>query len=369
MSGERSVVTILTSGVGLGLYIPAVLIERQLRRRGIAAEVEVLEGYYTPAYQQAHLAHRDAHHASFALAQLAHRMARDVGHCLEVKRVDDLLARWARQRRQRFVVWAGFWLPVIERYRRMTGLAHVDVDHCRIDAVVSASFKVHPELDALGREVWLWNWAVRRLVHEIGVTDEPPVPYAARGDRLVVHGGGWGIGTYGATVPELARTPYALDVVVHDLSESAGQRADNRVFMLDPSWRTWHGAAGREPAFPPMHEVRDREIVGDLHGGDHHAMHDVIRASRAIVSKPGGCTLIDSLAAATPVVLLEPYGYAEKKNARLWEHLGFGIPYAAWRETGFDIAPLAQLHTNIITRTRGIDYPGSYARRLVEADA
>jgi len=369
VSDDRSAATILTSGVGLGLYIPALLIERKLRRQGIAAEVEVLEGYFTPAYQQAHLAHRDAHHASFALAQLAHRMARDVEHCLEAERVEGLLARWAQQRRHRFVLWAGFWLPIIERYRRMIGLAHIDVDHCRIDAVVSASFKVHPELDALGREVWLWNWAERRIVHEIGVTGEPPVPYAARDDRLVVHGGGWGIGTYRATVPELARTPYALDVVVHDLSESAGQRASDRAFMLDPSWRTWHGAAVSEPTFPPMRELRDREVVGNLHSGDHHAMHDVIRASKAIVSKPGGCTLIDSLAAATPLVLLEPYGYAEERNARLWEHLGFGIPYAAWRETGFDMAPLAQLHENIIARARGIDYPGACAGRLVEADA
>ena len=87
----------LTSGVGLGLYIPALLIDRRLRRRQIDVDVEVLEGYYTPDYQRAHLAQRDAHHANFALAQLAHRMARDVERCLDGDRVRPLLERW-RQR-------------------------------------------------------------------------------------------------------------------------------------------------------------------------------------------------------------------------------------------------------------------------------
>jgi hypothetical protein len=65
-------------------------------------------------------------------------------------------------------------------------------------------------------------------------------------------------------------------------------------------------------------------------------------------------------------VLLEPYGYAEQSNAKIWEHLGFGIPYATWRQTGYDAAVLERLHANIVARIRGIDYPRAYSERLVE---
>jgi hypothetical protein len=361
-------VTILKSAVGLGLYIPALLIERQLRARRVAAEVEVLEGYYASAYREAHLAHRDAHHASFALAKLAHRMASGVEHCLDDALVEALLGRWRQQERRHFIVWAGFWLPVLERYRRMPGTGRLEVDHCRIDAVVSASFRVHPELAGAGREVWLWNWARRWIEHEIPVSDQAPLPFAVRDERLVIHGGGWGIGTYQSTVPEFVETRYALDVVVHDLAEAPAQRAGDRAFMLDPAWRAWLRDAAGVPTFPPMIEVVNRAAGRALHNDDHHPMHDVVRASKAIVSKPGGCTLIDSLAAATPVVLLEPYGYGEESNGRLWEHMGFGISYAAWRATGYDPAVLARLHANILNRTRAADYVRGYAEQLLELE-
>ena len=365
----RPPVTILTSAVGLGLYIPALLIARRLQRSGVEAEVEVLEGHYTPAFQRAHVAHRAAHHANFALAQLAHRMARAVDHCLDDDRMRALLARWRREDRRRFIVWAGFWLPVLERYRASLDDGRLDVDHCRIDAAIPASFKVHRDLDARGHEIWLRNWARRSVDHEIPVTDAPPVPFRARADRLVVHGGGWGIGTYREAGRELADAHYHLDVVVHDAAEAAGLGRGDRAFMLDPAWRPWQRDPAAGSVFPPMGEVVGRTVVACPDNAEHHALHDVIREAKAIVSKPGGCTLIDSLAGQTPVVLLAPYGYAEESNGRLWEHLGFGIPYAAWRATGYDPAVLEQLAANIAARRRGIDYPRAYAQQLAAAAA
>jgi len=359
-------VTILTSAVGLGLYIPALLIERQLRARQIAVEVEVLEAHYTANHQRAHLANRDAHHASFALAQLAHRMARGVEHCFDEAGVEALLSRWRAQDRRRFIVWAGFWLPLLKRYRAMLSGKSLHVDRCRIDAVVSASFKVHPDLDVQGREVWLWNASPRRLVHEIPVGDAPPIPFTARADRIVVHGGGWGIGTYREVVPALGQTRYGLDLVIHDVREAPCQRNGDRALMLDPSWKPMYSGPANPATFPPMIEMSGQTPGRVVSKSDYHALHDAIRASKAIVSKPGGCTLIDSLAAATPVVLLEPYGYAEESNAALWEYLGFGISYAAWRETDYAPAVLARLQANILNRTRGIDYPASYAEQLLE---
>ena len=361
-----SPVTILTSGIGLGVYIPALLIERRLRRLHCAAEVEVLEEYYTPVHQQGHLAHKRAHHQNFALAQIAHRMAREVQQCLAADRIDALLQRWAMEDRKHFILWSGFWLPIVERYRQMMGGMRLDVDHCRIDAEVSASFKIHGDLAANGNEIWLWNWNEKKIHNEIPVTDAPPTPFGEREDRLVVHGGGWGIGTYRSKVPELERSGCALDVVIEEPGEAGERRPGDRCFMLDPDWHPWCRNAGDEHEFPPMGEVVGASEVDFRRNADFHPMYDVIRRSKAVVSKPGGCTLIDSLSSGTPIVLLEAYGYAERSNAKIWEHLGYGISYPAWQETGYDVSVLEQLHSNIVMRVRnGADYPRAYAERLL----
>jgi UDP-N-acetylglucosamine:LPS N-acetylglucosamine transferase len=115
------------------------------------------------------------------------------------------------------------------------------------------------------------------------------------------------------------------------------------------------------------HLLPEGEGLADRFRANFHPFYDVIRRSKAIVSKPGGCTLIDSLSSATPVVFLEPYGSAERSNGKIWEHLGFGISYTAWRETGYDASVLEQLHSNILSRTRAsIDYPRAVAAELLQ---
>jgi hypothetical protein len=360
----RPAVTILTSGVGLGVYIPALLIQRQLCQLGCTTDVEVLESYYTPERRQAHLAHRDAHHASFALAQMAHRMVRDVQDCLDPARTGLLIDRWIAQGRDRFIVWSGFWLPLIERYRQLRGGA-LHVDHCRIDADISASFKIYPHLQD-GNSIWLWNWEERRIVHEVPVKATSPIPFCSREDRLVVHGGGWGIGSYREKAAELNNSGYALDLIIHDMNEAGSYREKDRCFMLEPFWRAWNKTSDGVHEFPPMGEVVDSGEITYKRNPDYHPLYDVIRRSKGIVSKPGGCTLIDSLSSATPVVLLEPYGYAEKSNGQIWKYLGFGIPYEEWRKTGYSMSVLEKLHLNLLTKAgNGIDYPQAYAARVM----
>ncbi|MDN3578546.1 hypothetical protein QWZ03_17405 [Chitinimonas viridis] len=363
------VAVILTSAVGLGVYIPALLIQGRLRQQGLVVRCEVLEDYYTASRQQSHIAHGEAHHADFALAQLAHRMARDVQGCLDGERLQTLLADWARQGCRHFMVWSGFWLPILARYQAQTGWA-LEIDHCRIDAEMSASFRVHADLAAQGREIWLWHGDAGRLVHEIPVGSAPPLPWQQRQARLTVHGGGWGIGTYQARAEALAQAGFALDRVIHTEAEATVARPGDACFLLQPGWRAWHRDAAGELQFPAMGEVTASRETLYLRRAQYHVLYDVIRRNQAIVSKPGGCTLIDSLASATPVVLLEPYGYAEARNADIWLQLGFGIRYEDWRDSGFDPALLAQLHHNLLAHAgRGTDYPQAYAARLLQEQA
>jgi len=261
---SQAPVTILTSGIGLGIYIPALLIQRQLERQGLAVEVEVLEGYYTPDSLRRYLAHKEACRANFALAQLSHRMSRGVQHCLDPERLDQLLSGWAREGREHFIVWAGFWLPILQEYRQRVPRLSVELDLCRIDAEVSASFKVHRELEGDGKEIWLWNWKDKTLVHEIPVTPEPPLPFPERENRLVVHGGGWGLGTYRDTLSRLSHAGYALDIVIHDPSERVRYGAGDRCYLVDPAWHPWH------------RDERQRQADAQPHAKARHAQQQVL---------------------------------------------------------------------------------------------
>ncbi len=353
--------TILTSAVGLGTYIPALLIARQLRAADRAVNVQVIEDFYTAEKQQAHSAHRDAHHQSFALAQIAHRMARSSEGSLDEARVVRLIETWRAASCNHFVVWCGFWLPVIERYRAMVPQCMMRVDHCRIDAVVSASFKVHEALDRLGQNVWLWHAESQRLVHEIPVTGAPIIAFEHRPRRLVVHGGGWGIGTYQQRCPALRAAQWHLDIVVHAADEAMDATVDDCRFMLDPEWSPWLRDAAGALSFPPMIQLSGTPIPAlGSNRARHHDLFDVIASARAIVSKSGGCTLIDSLASHTPVILLEAYGYAERSNADVWIALGYGITFEAWRDSGFSADVLQRLHENLRNRpSNTINYPQS----------
>jgi hypothetical protein len=348
--------TVLASAAGLGVYLPALLIQRRLLRENIAADIDVIEAYFSADKQQAHIANREAQQKNFALAKIANRMTRDLTDCLDAPRVDMLLATWAAQGRRRFVVWSGFWLPVLDAYRRRCGFS-LQVDHCHIDAGLSASFRIHPQFAQSGRDIWLWNWQRRELAYRIEASDAPIPVYAEREPAVVVHGGGWGLGTYLETIPALSRSGYALHLVVSDAPVPIEGRARDRYFALQPGWCAWHRNASGDHDFPPMFELKpcgERIRLDDTH---HHAMHGIIRNAKAIVSKPGGCTLIDSLASATPVVLLEAYSPSEAQNARIWQHMGYGIAYEDWRQTGFSAHVLERLHQHLLAaRERGIDY-------------
>jgi hypothetical protein len=346
--------TILTGGIGLGIYIPALLIRDQLLAQGVAAEIVVLEELYTPeARLQQHALER-ACRADFALAQMSHRMTRGVESSLDPQLVDTLVETWMREERRHFMVWSGFWLPIVDRYKRRA-CAPLRVDHCRIDAEISGSFRAHEPLDRDANDVWLWSWSEKRTVFEIPVDDRQAMRWDERDDRLVVHGGGWGLGTHRRALDTLQTTRWACDAIVHDIA--ATSRSGDRNFAVDSAWRPEQRCDGNH-MFPPFGEVGHARTV------EKHAMYDLVRGAKAIVSKPGGGTLIDSLSSATPLVILEPYGEAEAKNGALWQYLGYGISFEEWRDHGYDDGVLRTLHDNLRGRRRGASYARLYAEHF-----
>ena len=349
--------TVLTSGVGLGSYVAALLHRALLRDAGYRVDVEVIEGWFTGHHQERHLMHQKAFHQDFRLALAGRRMAGSVEGRLDDERINGLLAAWRRDRRARFLVWSGYWLPVLERYAASVSDTRIELDLCRIDAIESDSFRVHREPEGVvRRELWLWSWRRRALDRRLPVPAGAPLPFATRARRLVAHGGGWGLGTYADVLPELSVAGYALDVLGPGASDWDGRGPLDRRFVSDPEWHPWVRDAAGELTFPPLGEVLPDGEVRYRSQLGFPAAHVNVREAMAVVSKPGGGTLLDSLAAATPIVLLPPWGQPEAKNGALWEELGFGIDFQRWRKMGFDHCVLEDLHHRLLkAREQDID--------------
>jgi hypothetical protein len=362
---ESPTVTILCSGVALGVYIPALLLDYQLQQHQLKTAVVILEHLYTLESQEKLKIHKQAYHQNFSMALMAHKMTRDIQVSLDNELVNNLLNIWETENRRDFIVWSGFWMPIIEKYRHRVAPNKVNVDLCRIDADISATFKTYTDFKENDREIWLWNWEQKKLIYEIPVTKEQPIPYGARANRFVIHGGGWGIGTYNSKITELAARGISLDIVAYEIAESVRGNPNNRYFMVDPNWFPWLQSKNNRPEFPPFGEINN--LPNFTNRAEYHELFDVIRQSKAIISKPGGGTLIDSLASATPIILLEPYGYAEQSNADIWEYLGYGISYDQWQKMNYDLDILERMHENILNRNQpATNYAQSYAENFLQ---
>jgi len=346
-------VTILSSGFGLGFYIPALLLERQLQQHGVATEVIVFEQYIVQEKKARIAANRQDYHENFAVALVAQKMPTDIRASVDFPAVEALLDRWQQEGRRDFIMFSGHWVYVIDMYRERLGDAPLNVDLLYVDAGLSPSWKgmkkFKPDYAERYREVWLFDPHAQDVQWRIPVSEEPVVPYERREPRLVLHGGGWGMGTYLSKAEELASRAYGLDIVVASADEAKSADAGHRYYMNDPAWEAWE----KDPEvgtyiFPKFAQVIPGQPPAFASQSSHHRLYDVIRQAKAIISKPGGATLIDSLSSATPVVFLEPFGPHEQKNADLWIRLGFGMSYETWQQSGFAPELLESLHHTLL---------------------
>jgi hypothetical protein len=340
------VIEILCSGVSLGVYVPGLLIRERLRALGIPARAVVYESFLSPERQARIGAAKRAYHERYAFALAGQRLARQLSPEPEEERLAPLLARWESEPPAALVALSGYWVPVLARWAAGHPERAAAIDLLHMDSSPAPSWRSFGNAGL--RDVWLFSEEDGRVLSYLPVPGGD-VPFAVRPDRVVVHGGGWGIGDYQAAVPDLVAHGYEVDLAAYFPAE-ARPAAGVRPLLLDPDWQPWMPGEDGEPRFPPIDgasPVRGR-----------HPLFDRIAGAAAVVSKPGGATLADSFAAATPAVFLPPYGEHERRNAELWERLGFGLSFATWKEMGFAREPLAARHHNLReARMRTPSYP------------
>jgi UDP-N-acetylglucosamine transferase subunit ALG13 len=351
----KSTVTILCSGFGLGFYNPGLIVNYQLRQKGISTEVLVFEAFLQQDKQDKISDSRKAYHDNFPLAIIATKIPKDIRDSIDFMRVEALLQAWEEEKRRHFVALSGHWVYVLDMYRARLGeeaAAEFMVDLLYVDTDLSPSWKglkkFHPEYNANYTDIWLYGAQHHPLCLHIQVGSEQPLPFSNRESRYVIHGGGWGMGTYQGKIPELEQHGLKLDIVAYEMEEALSQKPDHRYYMNDPDWAAWRKGEKSEHEFPMFGQIKPNEPASYSNLPSHHGLYDVIRRAKAIISKPGAGTLMDALSSATPLVMLEPFGAHEKQNAELWKAHGLGISYEDWKQAGFAEEELAPIHRRLL---------------------
>lgn len=360
---HEATITLLGSGVCLGVYGPALSTHAWFQERGIASELVVLESCWRDGPQADLQRTKSAFHRDFRLAMMGQKMARRATSTLDEAKVTALLAAWKREGRRRFVVFSGFWASILKRYEDGWQGEALDLEICHMDAATPPSWRLNSVGD-LAREVRLFQGSTNAVSGFVEVSGGTPLPWRERLPRLVIHGGGWGLGTYREKVRALNDQGVALDAVAYfdqDVEPLRNER--NRVYMIDPEWRAWQRTADGEHEFPPFAVVEGEGTPVFQRSRQVPHLFEISRRDWAIVSKPGGSTLNDSLAAATPLVLLEPYGEHERVNADLWVAHGLGIRFDDWLAQGCPEGPLAEAYEKLLRlRARLFVYQERYVR-------
>lgn len=362
---DKEIITLLCSGSSLGTYIPAMLIDRQLKTENFTTELLVIENYFIEEKRKNINLHKQLFHKNFSAALLSQKLTETSPKPpLDEILVNELLKTWQDEERLKFIVFSGFWMHVVEEYDRRVGSGKISVDTCFMDAEIPLSWK-NTKIDAeYARPVWFFSHKEKKLVHKINIAGKTPIPYEERQPRFIVHGGGWGLGTFSSKIPELEKQGLLLDLIVYAPEEAKNIKEGNRAFMVDPLWSPWHRNGKGEHEFPPFAEIKPGGKLQYTNHEEYHEIFDLIRQSRGIVSKPGGATLHDSIAAATPLILLEPFGEHERKNAQLWEDLGYGISYDKWKKMNFSMKLLEEAHLKILEGSEKVtDYVEFYATK------
>lgn len=346
-------IALLTSGMGLGVYVPALFLRNQCEARGIQAQIYVYEEQLEQEKKKNVKKYQECFHHSYRAAVAGHKMPVRFAEHLDQGALSSLFQTWKESGQKRFVMLSGHWKSVMDSYLLESGLT-CSVECLRMDYGVTPSWRGFHDAGPAYHTTWLFGNPEQAMVYMILADSRPALPFDEREPRYVVHGGGWGMGTYLDRMEELEFLGQ-LDITLHTEKEMEHAKAKNNYYLIDPDWSPWMRNDKGRHVFPPTRWM--------LHEPDYIAsekrpyLYEVCRKALAIISKPGGGTLLDAICTATPVVFLEPIAEHERCNAQFFERIGCGISLEDWKAEGYSREVLHRMQENLMhLRNRVTDY-------------
>jgi hypothetical protein len=326
--------------MGYGVYLPALIVSRRLARAGIDSEVYLVENLFTDEKKKTFRATRQAFGKNFRLAQLAAKVPTDYHACIDRNEADRIYDLWNEQMATDFLCFSGLWLDMLEDYIPGSGIKNITC--CRIDAGEATTWANRNNIK-IDRTYYFSNLQTKEINYTLAVPAIQALSYPERQHAVLVHGGGWGLGNFVEKTEGLEQAGYARKIILNDgLQED---RKNTSFFVGDPNWDPLlHPDA--EKLFPPLGAIENGSIKY-TYCPEHHTALKLIHESKAVISKPGGMTLVDAIITETPFIYLDPMGPNEQGNTILIEHHQLGTSYEVWKNNNFSEQLLQDYHNNI----------------------
>jgi hypothetical protein len=344
--GPDNIITILGSGIALGTYIPCLLLRDLLYKQNIITDIEIIENLYDEIILNKLITNKYQYHKNARIAIKAHQLPHSTIDNVNRERKEILLQKWYAEKRRRFIIISGFWSKAVEEYIKLHDDLDCHVDCIHMDSVISSSWSVYKETTGLFNHIWPFSYSSVNINNKFNILNTDISHYGSRKNQFVVHGGGWGMGNSDKISDELRINNIIQCRIFYYKDEILPSSATLESYYLDESWYPWRKNNG-EYTYPRLFYVDEaHSLISYASNLDHKILY-IILDSKAIISKPGGATLLDSLETETPIIFLNPVGAYEKSNALLWVQLGFGYYYDTWKESNFSSHLLLSAHLRL----------------------
>lgn len=331
---HNGTVAILSSRLGFGQYIPSLLLLQQLKTAGINATLHFVEDGYAADKKATFEQTKAAFNGNPHLAKVAARLQLNKAGLIDPAVKASWLTGWQTAQCTSFLCFSGYWAEVL--------LAYADVRDIDISCII---------MDAAPSPVWdpLFNDARVQVTryplfelhtgsfhYKLGIPQPLPIlPLEERPAQVLAHGGGWAI-FQPVQLSAIHHAGLQVNCIVNDAKDATAPGI-HYLLNLPPK--------AEERQFPGLESLHDHTRFTAT---DHHPALDWMAASRAVISKPGGMTVLDALITATPLVFLQSIGSHEQANRSLCLQLGIGMDWEDWAATGYALTPLLQMHNILL---------------------
>jgi hypothetical protein len=311
-----------------------MILYNRLRRDVKDITFEVVENLFHTDKMKRITENRLAYQKDIRIAQISSRM-NIAGNIVNFddEKVNNLLQVWKNRKINTFIVFSGNWGSVLKKYRDYICREVVKV--CiHMDCDIAPSWKnFNMDCDAA---FWIVGNNEHIIDSYIALEDICPTPFNQRENRLVMHGGGWGIGLENGIINTICEKGFNLDVI--SLRNIDMLNGKIRCFYTN-DWQPW---GIEEKVFPPLYYNSCNMNLKNI-----HYINELVKSSIGIISKPGGGTLMDSFNTATPIIFTTAIAKHEEANADYWCKNGFGLTFSEWQRNNFSIEILEECHKNL----------------------
>ena len=306
---------LLGSTVALGVYVPALTVKKQLESRGYQADLFTMEELYTG--KESVMEETKKHfHEDFRLAKFSYRIPTRNRTVIDPEKKEQFLETLRKKPYDTIITFSGFWAEILKELRERCPEMRGHLYAIHMDAGKSHSW------DGVSREDLRNLWLYRLEEQAVYCTLEKPVINNQRRKRILVHGGGWGIGEYQTYVQQLNLQGWTVDRIVYYPQEADPKDSVNTHYLLDPAWKP---DAGKKE-YPRLLKMEQGEWIPFEESREkRNPITVLMEQDLAVLSKPGGGTLADSLSHTVPLLFAPPLASYEADNQELWELKGFGM--------------------------------------------